>query len=244
MESKEAVAVHHFDPATLVYAGSSVAYIGPAGDRQVPAFAMLDAAPDAPAGHVARATSIEGGTWEVVQDHRSTPIYRTADGSRYEIGVSDTRSAAWDGLGDMPAEFTTLPKPDGCYVWDGSSWTFDIASARAAATAAVDKNRDEVLASPFVYRGSRFSADAGTIAQIASMAQLAAVAKLAEQPYTAIWTSVDGVDVTFDAEGMVGLAMSAAKRQPAAYQVAAQLKSRIAEAQDEAALAAIVWPQQ
>lgn len=239
MESKEAVAVHHFDPATLVYAGSSTAYIGPAGDRQVPAFAMLDAAPDAPAGHVARATSIEGGSWEVVQDYRSTPIYRTADGSRYEIGSSST----WNGIGDMPSEFTTLPKPDGCYVWDGSSWAFDIASARAAAMAAVDKKRDDVLASPFVYRESRFSADAGAIAQIASMAQLAAVAKLAEKPYMVIWTSVDSVDVTLDADGMVGLAMAAAERQPVAYQVAAQLKSRIAEAQDEAALAAIVWPQ-
>ncbi|OXI36782.1 DUF4376 domain-containing protein [Burkholderia aenigmatica] len=239
MESKEAVAVHHFDPATLVYAGSSTAYIGPAGDRQVPAFAMLDAAPDAPAGHVARATSIEGGSWEVVQDFRSTPIYRKADGSRYEIGSS----SAWNGIGDMPAEFTALPKPDGCYVWDGSSWAFDIASARAAATVAVDQKRDDVLASPFVYLDSRFSADAGAIAQIASMAQLAAVAKLAEKPCTVIWTSVDGVDITLDADGMVGLAMAAAERQPAAYQVAAQLKTRIAEAQDEAALAAIVWPQ-
>ncbi|WP_321821226.1 MULTISPECIES: DUF4376 domain-containing protein [unclassified Burkholderia] len=243
MESKQAVAVHHFDPNSLVYAGSSVAYIGPAGDCQVPAFAMLEAAPEAPAGSVARATSIVDGTWEIVRDWRSTPVYRIVDGSRYEFRTSDARSAAWDGIGDMPAEFTALQKPDGFYTWDGAAWAFDIVTARAAATAAVDAKRAEVLASPFEYGGNRFSADVGSITQIAAMAQLAAVAKLAEQPYTVIWTSVDGVDVTLDADGMVGLAMAAAARQPAAYQIATQLKSEIVAAGDEAALAAIVWPQ-
>ncbi|RQZ25143.1 DUF4376 domain-containing protein [Burkholderia sp. Bp9017] len=243
MESKEAVAVHHFDPNSLVYAGSSVAYIGPAGDCQVPAFAMLEAAPEAPSGSVARATSIDGGTWEIVRDWRSTAVYRIADGSRYEFGASDARFAAWDGIGDMPAGFTEQQKPDGYYAWDGTAWAFDIVAARAAAVAAVDAKRADVLASPFQYGDNRFNADAGSITQIAAMAQLATVAKLAEQPYTAIWTSADGVDVMLDADGMVGLAMAAAARQPAAYQIATQLKSQIAAAGDEAALAAIVWPQ-
>ncbi|MDS0794711.1 DUF4376 domain-containing protein [Burkholderia pseudomultivorans] len=243
MEDNGVVAIHHFDPSTLVYVGSGVAYIGPAGDCQVPAFAMLDAAPEAPAGYVARATSIDSGKWEVVEDYRSTPIYRTADGSRYEFGSSDARSAAWDGIGAMPAEFTSLTKPDGCYVWDGLSWKFDIAAARTAAASAIDRKRDEVLASPFLYGDHQFNADAGSIAQVAALAQLAAVAKLAGEAYSAVWTSADGVDVTFDADGMVGLAMAAAARQPAAYQTATQLKNQIAEAQDEAALAAIAWPQ-
>ncbi|WP_179894885.1 DUF4376 domain-containing protein [Burkholderia sp. JKS000303] len=204
---------------------------------------MLDAAPEAPAGYVARVTSIAGGTWEVVRDYRSTAIYRIADGSLYEFGVSDAQSISWNGLGEIPAVFTEQPKPAGFFVWDGSTWVFDLEAARAAALADVDAKRDEVLASPFVYDGNRFNADAGSVAQIASMAQLATVAKLAEQPYTAIWTSADGVDVTLDADGMVGLAMAAAARQPVAYQIATQLKNQIASADNEAALAAIVWPQ-
>ncbi|WP_396331004.1 DUF4376 domain-containing protein [Burkholderia anthina] len=204
---------------------------------------MLDAVPEEPAGHVARATSIVGGGWEIVRDWRSAPVYRIVDGSRYEFGTSDARSAAWDGIGDMPVAFTELQKPDGYYAWDGAAWAFDIVAARAAAVAAVDAKRAEVLASPFEYDGNRFNADAGSVAQIASTAQLATVAKLAEQPYTAIWTSVDGVDVTLDADGMVGLAMAAAARQPAAYQTATQLKNQIVAADSEAALAAIVWPQ-
>ncbi|HEM8493974.1 TPA: DUF4376 domain-containing protein [Burkholderia multivorans] len=242
MESKQAVAVHHFDPTSLVYTGSSVAYIGPAGDCQVPAFATLNAAPEASAGYVARATSIDSGTWEIVRDWRSTSVYRIVDGSRYEFGTSDARSAAWDGIGDMPAGFTELEKPEGFYVWDGAAWVFDLVAARAAAVAAVDAKRAEILAAPFQYGENRFNADAGSIAQIAAMAQLATVAKLAEQPYTVIWTSADGVDVTLDADGMVGLAMAVAARQPAAYQIATQLKAQIAEAQDEAGLAAIEWP--
>ncbi|MDN8050306.1 DUF4376 domain-containing protein [Burkholderia multivorans] len=244
MESKQAVAVHHFDPNSLVYAGSSIAYIGPAGDCQVPAFSMLEAPPEVPVGSIARATSIDGGTWEVVRDWRSTPVYRICDGSRYEFGTADSRSAAWDGIGDMPACFTDLPKPGAFYAWDGAAWSFDIGLARAAAVAAVDAKRAEVLASPFEYGGNHFSADAGAIAQIAVMAQLATVAKHAEQPYAAIWTSVEGIDITLDADGMLGLAMAAAARQPAAYRVAAELKSQIAEAMDEAAVAAIVWPQE
>lgn len=93
----------------------------------------------------------------------------------------------------MPASFTELQKPDGFYAWDGVAWTFDIVTARADAVAAVDAKRAEVLASPFEYDGNRFNADAGSITQIAAMAQLATVAKLAEKPYTMIWTSADGV---------------------------------------------------
>nr|WP_057928431.1 DUF4376 domain-containing protein [Burkholderia ambifaria] len=243
MENKEAVAVHQFDPNTLVYTGSRAAYIGPIGDYQVPAFAMLEAPPDAPAGYVARSTSVAGGEWEVVLDFRSTPIYRTADGSRYEFGAPLADSTSWDGIGDLPAALTTSAKPDGFYVWDGSAWVFDLASARAAAISSVDRQRDELLASPFTYGEHRFNADAAAISKIATMAQLATVAKQAEQPYMAIWTSVDGIDVMLDADGMVGLAMAAAARQPAVYQIASQLKSEIAAAEDEAALAAIAWPQ-
>lgn len=89
MESKQAVAVHHFDPNSLVYVGIGVAYIGPAGDCQVPAFATLEVPPEAPAGSVARAASIVGDTWEIVRDWRSTPVFRIVDGSRYEFGTSD-----------------------------------------------------------------------------------------------------------------------------------------------------------
>lgn len=243
MENKEAVPIYHFDPSDLVYTGFSTAHIGPAGDVQVPAFAMLDAPPKAPAGYVTRATSIVGGSWAFVRDWRSTPVYRVVDGSQCEFGTSDAHSAEWDGIGDMPASFTELQKPDGFCAWNGAAWAFDVVAARAAAVAAVDVKRDEVLASPFVYGENRFNADPGSIAQIAAMAQLATVAKLAEQPYEAIWTSADGVDVMLDADGMVGLAMAAAARQPAVYQTATQLKNQIAVAVDEAALAAIVWPQ-
>ncbi|MDS0859956.1 DUF4376 domain-containing protein [Burkholderia pseudomultivorans] len=235
--------IYHFDPNDLAYTGFSTTHVGPAGDVQVPAFAMLDAPPEAPAGYVARATSIVGGCWEIVRDWRSTAVYRIADGSQYEFGTSDARSPAWDGIGDIPASFTEVQKPNGFYAWNGTAWEFDVVAARAAAVADVEAKRAEVLVSPFEYDGHRFNADAGSVAQIASMAQLATVAKLAKQPYTAIWTSADGVDVILDADGMVGLAMAAAARQPAAYQIATQLKNQIEAASDEAALAAIVWPQ-
>ncbi|MCW3583832.1 DUF4376 domain-containing protein [Burkholderia cenocepacia] len=243
MSDHDTTTIYHFDPETLVFTGSGLALTGPAGDVQLPAFSSTIAPGDIPAGKVARAASIECTEWVLVDDNRTTPVYRTADGTSYHLGDPLADGVVWGGLGDIPVTLTTVPKPAGHYAWNGSDWVFDLPAARAAAAAAVDEKRDEVLASPFAYDGKSFSADAAAISHIASMAQLATVAKLAGQPYTAIWSTIDGTSVELDADGMVALAMAAATRQPSIYQVAAQLKSRIAEAQDEAALAAIVWPQ-
>ncbi|MCA8059484.1 DUF4376 domain-containing protein [Burkholderia cepacia] len=243
MSDHDTTTIYHFDPETLVFTGSGPALTGPAGDVQLPAFSSTISPGDVPAGKVARATSIEGMEWVLVDDSRTTPMYRTADGVPYDLGAMLPGGERWNGFGGIPASLTALAKPVGHYAWNGTSWAFDLASARAAAVAAVDARREEVLASPFAYNGNSFSSDAGAISRIASMAQLATVAKLAGQPYTAIWSAVDGSNVELDADGTVALAMAAAARQPSAYQVAAQLKSQIAEAQDEATLAAIAWPQ-
>ncbi|KVL03029.1 hypothetical protein WS94_15020 [Burkholderia territorii] len=74
------------------------------------------------------------------------------------------------------------------------------------------------------------------------MAPLETVAKATEPPYSVIWTSADGIDVTLDADGMVDLAMGVAARHPNVHQIAAQRKAQIAEAHDEAELVAIKWP--
>ncbi|MBJ9752717.1 DUF4376 domain-containing protein [Burkholderia cepacia] len=243
MSDHDTTTIYHYDPETLAFTGSGPAPIGPAGDIQVPAFSSTISPGNVPAGKVARAASIECAEWVLVDDNRATTVYRTSDGSTYHLGDPLANGLVWNGLGDIPATLTTSPKPAGHYAWNGSDWVFDLPAARAAAVAAVDEKRDEVLASPFVYDGNSFSADAAAISHIASMAQLATVAKLAGQPYTAIWSTIDGTSVELDADGMVALAMAAATRQPSIYQVASQLKSSIAEAQDEAALAAIVWPQ-
>ncbi|HEY2605033.1 MAG TPA: DUF4376 domain-containing protein [Paraburkholderia sp.] len=235
--------IYHFDPVRLFYTGSSDAHIGPMGDVQLPAFSTLGSPGDVPAGKVAIATSIHGDGWAFVDDNRAVPIYRTADGSLYEFGSPLPASTAWSGIGDVPPGLTVMPKPDGCYTWDGSNWVFDLTLARAAASAEIEAKRLAALASPFAYGDHQFNADTGSIAQIASMAQLAAVAKVTAQPYSAIWTAVDGTDVPLDEDGVIALAMAAAARQPAIQQIAARLKAQIAAAQDEEALAAVAWPQ-
>ncbi|WP_321883616.1 DUF4376 domain-containing protein [Burkholderia cepacia] len=243
MSNQDTTTIYHFDPETLVFTGSGTALIGPAGDIQLPAFSSTIGPGEVPAGKVARAASIECSNWSFVDDNRTTPVFMTADGARYALNSPLPDGSRWDGLGEIPGSLTTSAKPAGHFTWDGAKWVFDLGTARLYANAAVDAKRDEVLASPFVYDGNRFSSDAGSISHIASMAQLAAVAKLANQPYTAIWSTVDGGNVELDADGTVALAMAAAARQPSAYQIAAQLKGKIAEAEDEAALAAITWPQ-
>lgn len=247
MESNQEAAVFHYDPETLLYFGSGYAHLGPTGDVQLPAFSTAVAPGDTPAGKVARATAIENGratAWDLIDDHRSTPFYATSDGSQYVIGDPVNGAATWDGVGEVPAGLTPLAKPDGCYVWDGAQWSFDIASARVAAAAAIDARCDEVLAGPFSYNGHQFAADIASIQRLASVMSLASIAKLANEAYSVTWPSVSGDDVQLDADGVMALGMAAANRLPVVQAVARQLKTLISAAGDEASLAAIVWPQQ
>lgn len=243
MEQPKETAIYHFDDRTGAFVGCGIAIVGPAGDVQIPAFATTLAAPDVPAGHVARLTSSTAGdeTWIAVQDWRDATLYRTGDGTRYTIGQA-VDGVVWDGLGDLPEALTTIASPGLFYAWSDGAWRFDLSAAQAAAVAAINLERDRRQTAPFEYGGHLFSADANAIANIASATALASIAKQHDQPYSIDWSTSGGTEVTLDADGVIAMAAALNGNIASLHATARDLKGKIQAATSEAELAAIVWP--
>jgi len=80
------------------------------------------------------------GSWTALPDYRSVPLYRTADGSPFELG------AEYSGLGDLPAFLTDEPRPSPAHVWLSDEWTLDEALETSQMIAAATAKRDALLA--------------------------------------------------------------------------------------------------
>ncbi|MBK5570102.1 tail fiber assembly protein [Ensifer sp. SSB1] len=79
------------------------------------------------------------GNWSLVPDYRRVAIYRTADGSEFEIGNE------FNGLGELPQFLTDMPRPTAAHVWSGDSWVLDAAKETAMLTAEAMATRARLL---------------------------------------------------------------------------------------------------
>lgn len=59
------------------------------------------------------------GAWTLIADYRDVPLYRTADGSVFNL------SGEYSGLGDLPSFLTEEPRPSPAHVWIDGTWTLD-----------------------------------------------------------------------------------------------------------------------
>ena len=237
--------IYHFDPATGEFLHEGPVYFGPEGDEQIPAFATLTPPPELAEGFVAvvergSLTAEHACTWSQVRDWRTTAIYRTADGSPIQAGAEAL--ASWAGLGDLPSGITDILRPSANYVWSGTNWEFDLATAKVAKLAAIDEECAAREASPFEAGGHSFSADPVSIAAILSAGQIAGIAKVAERAYSTNLVAADGSEIELDVDGLVDLALALGAHQNACRQTAKQLRDAVSAAESEGALSAIGWP--
>ncbi len=80
------------------------------------------------------------GSWTAVPDYRAVPLFRTADGSPFELGVE------YNGLGDLPPFLTDERRPSAAHVWLNDEWTLDEALETQHLAAAATAQRDALLA--------------------------------------------------------------------------------------------------
>ncbi|MCY1271604.1 Phage tail assembly chaperone protein [compost metagenome] len=80
------------------------------------------------------------GAWTLAPDYRMVLLYRTADGSVFELG------AEYNGIGDLPAFLTDEPRPSPAHVWTVDEWVLDEALEAEQLAATARAQRDVLLA--------------------------------------------------------------------------------------------------
>lgn len=103
--------VYNYAPDTRIFTGASEADESPLepGVYLIPAHAVTEAPPEAPAGSIARRRA-DGGGWEVVPDVRGT--WYGADGAAVEISDLDADVSA----------LTRQARPDAMHKLEGGQW--------------------------------------------------------------------------------------------------------------------------
>lgn len=141
--------IFNYHPATGEFLGSGLADENPLQPDEpiVPGYATPHQVPDA-LEHRARVyragdgkipQNWPDGNWTHVPDYRGKPLYRTADGSRFELGPE------YDGLGDLPVFLTDEPRPTPAHVWLNDEWTLDEALETSQLAAAATAQRNALL---------------------------------------------------------------------------------------------------
>ncbi|NUA26098.1 phage tail assembly chaperone [Cupriavidus basilensis] len=141
--------IFNYHPLTGEFLGNGVADENPLDVENpiVPGFAT----PTPPPARTARAIPVyrnaaghapqnwSEGSWTLAPDYRAEPLFRTADGSPFALGLEYT------GLGDLPAFLTDEPRPSPAHKWVNEEWTLDAELETEQAAATVRARRDELL---------------------------------------------------------------------------------------------------
>jgi len=141
--------IYNYHPLTGEYLGTGRADDNPLEPDNpiVSGWATKLAPPDASTGRVAVYRTPSGiapqnwpdGAWTLVPDYRSTPLFRTADGSAFELGPE------YNGIGDLLPFLTDEPRPSPAHVWQNDEWALDQALETSQLTAAAGAKRDALL---------------------------------------------------------------------------------------------------
>lgn len=137
--------IYHYHPLFGICLGADLADDDPLepGGSLVPAFATPRTPPDAPAGTVAVYLESDGavpsswteGDWQVQPDFRNVPIFSITDGAPYTLG------GRYLGIGLLPADATTEPRPSLAHFWSGAAWVLNLDEAARLSKAAATKER-------------------------------------------------------------------------------------------------------
>lgn len=125
------VTVYGFDQKTREYQATyNVRILAGTG---IPGFSTMQAVPNSKAGY---AFVWNGNSWQALEDHRGEKAYEKATG--YAVIIKE--------LG-VPDDKYTLLEPASPYdKWDGEAWVTDAAAQHSADVAAVEQNKQNLLA--------------------------------------------------------------------------------------------------
>lgn len=142
--------IFNYHPLTGEFMGMGVADPNPLDEENpiVPGFATAIAPPDAEAGRarVYRGPDLrppqnwQDGSWTLVPDYRGVPLFRTADGSPFNL------DAEYDGLGDLPPFLTDEPRPSAAHDWVDDEWVLNSQKETQQLTDAALATRANLLA--------------------------------------------------------------------------------------------------
>lgn len=142
--------VFNYHPVTGEFLSIGLADDNPLNAEEpiVPGYATPVAAPATGAHQIAVYRTPAGqapqnwaeGSWTLVPDYRGVPLFRTVDGSAFQVGDE------YSGLGDLPPFLTDEPRPTAAHVWLNDEWTLDEALETSQMIASATSKRDGLLA--------------------------------------------------------------------------------------------------
>lgn len=187
------------------------------------------------------------GTWTVLADNRTTPLYLTADGSRYTIDQV-VAGESFNGVGPVPAWLTATAKPGKFYNWTSGVWVLDIAAQLADAqtmqvttiytgyAAAVTKSVSYETAAAVT---QTFQAD--TDSQTILLQAVTGYNAAGQTPAGFYWVAEDNTQVPFTLADLKGLYAVMLAQGWTAFQNLQTKKSAIRSASTLAAAESVVW---
>ncbi|MGO4304182.1 phage tail assembly chaperone [Cupriavidus sp. RAF12] len=141
--------IFNYHPLTGEFLGAGVADDNPLDPANpiVPGYATSIAPPQATERRVAVCRDAAGHapqngpecTWTLVPDYRAVPLFRTADGSVFELGHE------YNGLGDLPSFLTDEPRPSAAHEWVNDDWVLNAQLETQQLAATVRAQRDGML---------------------------------------------------------------------------------------------------
>ncbi|WP_137923959.1 tail fiber assembly protein [Cupriavidus sp. 2SB] len=142
--------IHNYHPITGEFLSTGVADENPLEPENpiVPGYATPAEPPQAQERRVRVYLAESGavpqnwpaGAWTLVPDYRGVPLFRTTDGSAFELGPE------YSGLGDLPPFLTDEVRPSPAHVWLNDEWTLDEALETSQMIATATAKRDALLA--------------------------------------------------------------------------------------------------
>jgi len=222
--------IHHYDPNTFEYIGTSVPDIDPLdGTPMIPAFATLAALPTSIPKNKVAIFDVANDLWSTTDDHRGT-VYDTATG----------QSETWDKLASLPAGKTPLAPTDPANEsWDAASstWKIDIAKVKSAKIAQVKDDYQAALDAGVTYSGALFQSDAKSISTLTET--MTAISN--GWPLPTAFTWIDSANKSHPANlaFLKGLSVAMANHKSALFSRLYAAKSKINSAKTPAAVKAV-----
>lgn len=187
------------------------------------------------------------GTWAVLADNRTTPLYLTADGSRYTID-QEVSGESFNGVGPVPVWLTTTAKPGQFYNWTSDAWVLDIAAqladAQATQVAAIYTGYAAAVTKSVSYETAAAvtqTYQADTNSQTILLQAVTGYNAAGQTPAGFYWVAQDNTQVPFTLADLKGLYAVMLTQGWTAFQHLQTQKVAIRNAGTMAAVQAVVW---
>ena len=144
-------------------------------------------------------------------------LYQYDNSGRYlgEVTVAESYGGA-DDFGQIP-QSTELKPASRYHVFDGKKWTQSGSVYQAAVEVAkqdkrveLNNMRDQKMAAGFLFMEKRFDSDTQSVQKINGAATMALIARTENQPFSMTWTTKDNLEISLNADQMIGLGVHCA----------------------------------